>query len=104
VKFQPPWRWRWGAILRLTAGWWVVWWVCTWAQILWIAVAGWFVLWVRQAVPEEVDALGTEPLPSPTEGPLLEDKEAGQRVVEFGNGAGTIVYPPVETAARRHDV
>jgi hypothetical protein len=104
VKFQPPWRWRWGAILRLTAGWWVVWWVCTWAQILWIAVAGWFVLWVRQAMDGEEENQDQQPLPSPTEGPLLEQEGADQRVVVRKRGAERIVYPPVETAARRHDV
>lgn len=104
MKFQPPWRWRWGAILRLTAGWTAVWWVCSWAQILWLAVAGWSVMWVRQTGPSEEENQDQQPLPSPTEEPLSGDEEAGQRVVEFGNGAGTIVYPPIETAQRRHHV
>ena len=82
---RAPWRWRWRRIAGLLALWSGVIAVCQWAPILWLAVAGWFVLWVR--------AEYTEPLPSPTGGPLSESEEAGHRVEVRASGAHITVTP-----------
>jgi hypothetical protein len=82
---RAPWRWQWRRIAGLLALWSGVTAVCWWAPVLWIAVAVWFVLWVRAAY--------TQPLPSPTGGPLSEDEEAGHRVEVRASGAHITVTP-----------
>ncbi len=78
-SWRAPWRWSWGQILRLLTIWAVVAGVCCWAPILSLAVAIWFVAWVRAGY--------RQPLPSPTGRGPLEGEEAGQKVESKYGGA-----------------
>lgn len=90
---RAPWRWRWGRILGLLLLWSGVCLVLRWAPVLSLAVAGWFVLWVRAGV--------TQPR-SPGVDPLSGDEEAGHSVTTLGQGGGVIVK--VHAESRRFGV
>lgn len=85
---KAPWRWRWGTILALMLLWTGVGWVLHGAPVLGIAVASWFVVWIRAGYSEPRSPTGA--------GTPSVSKEAGHSVVVLGGGAGRIVYVEAE--------
>jgi hypothetical protein len=83
---RAPWRWQWHRIVGLMLLWSGVTAVCWYAPILWLAVAGWFVLWARSTSPPPVGAV-----------PSLVRKEAGHSVESRYGGAQVTVTVPGET-------